>query len=213
MSSENKHLPNDECVICFDKNTLHFTSCNHNVCKTCFDTIVKDNNKCPICRKDLIIKLEIDETNVHINTNVNHDSISLSYCMGIFLFILFFVIIPISGITGSIYIAKNDSNNKREEFYNKNKPCVCDVFDISNITIYCDEIIMISDFKPITDGIQYTRSNQTCFFDYIFKNLYFQIPSDVYSWNTGPIIMIVLSCIPFMLSFCLCCNLIQSFGD
>ena len=45
-----------ECPICMDiiqKNDLQLSNCGHKYCKTCFDKILTDSNKCAICKKKL----------------------------------------------------------------------------------------------------------------------------------------------------------------
>jgi len=45
-----------ECPICMDiiqKNDLQLSNCGHKYCKTCYDRILRDSNKCAICKKQL----------------------------------------------------------------------------------------------------------------------------------------------------------------
>ena len=45
-----------ECPICMnviDNNDLQLSNCGHKYCKTCFDRILTDSNKCAICKKQL----------------------------------------------------------------------------------------------------------------------------------------------------------------
>ena len=44
-----------ECVICMDKkNEILLRPCNHTgFCKSCIIEQIKENNNCPICRKDI----------------------------------------------------------------------------------------------------------------------------------------------------------------
>lgn len=49
---------NDECPICYDdlNKKIHFPfSCNHRICLECNDFL--DNRHCPICRKEIPLKI------------------------------------------------------------------------------------------------------------------------------------------------------------
>lgn len=63
-----------DCPVCFetmedfndsDKRKTTGINCEHPICRECYDTITEGNNKCPICRKDLINNI----TEVHFDTD------------------------------------------------------------------------------------------------------------------------------------------------
>ena len=57
-----KLLPDEDvedCPICFKKSNI-ISRCNHQFCEDCIKKWKKESNRCPICRKELIIKYKIE---------------------------------------------------------------------------------------------------------------------------------------------------------
>ena len=77
-----KHII-EKCPICMDKIKKKITtSCNHSFCKTCIKTWCKQNNNCPLCRKNLqneIIKFRerrrIRRRRLNRSRRINNDDI------------------------------------------------------------------------------------------------------------------------------------------
>jgi hypothetical protein len=49
-------MEKEECPICLqeiEKNNKITTSCKHDFCKSCLDLVLKNGDKCPLCREKL----------------------------------------------------------------------------------------------------------------------------------------------------------------
>jgi len=60
----NNTLRGKECVICLEKSDhiVVLQNCNHYFCKECLDEHSKKNDKCPICRADMVSYLDLSES-------------------------------------------------------------------------------------------------------------------------------------------------------
>ncbi len=145
----------DECMICWDKYKMPITyikSCGHYFCKSCIDTLMIHNNKCPKCRNQII---QSDVIHVQQMSDINnspkiHELLNIIHTGGKFI----------------IFTQFNQVIDKIKHYLGRN--------NITSETLgnYNDEQILLLSSQQNAEGINLTSFDKMIIFEPFEDNIY-----------------------------------------